>query len=146
GIHNIAGDGSLLLVCAQDGTLEGIRDGAVVLRRRCQQTLSPEMMAVGGDDFAALTEPRVLTVSRAGKTMDIATEISGEYELGMSSGGVVAMAAYALDGKPWFVRPGSGEIEPGPTHSGGLYSVAARGPIAAWGYRDGMVTAMDTAT
>jgi hypothetical protein len=129
-----------------DGTLERFRHGKRVLRRGCLKNLSPEMMAVAGNRYALVTAPHVLTVSREGRTVELATEVAGEYELAMSSTGVVALANYASEGRPWFVREGSDELEQGPTHAAPLVCVAAAGPLAAWGYRDGMVIALDTRT
>src|SRR5262249_44473842 len=95
---------------------------------------------------AALTEAHVLTVSRGGETIDVATEIAGEYEVAMSRAGVVAVADYGRDGKPWFVRARSRELELGPRHAAALFSVTAEGPYAAWGYVDGRVIGLDTGT
>jgi hypothetical protein len=142
----IAGDGDLLLVCGLDGTLEGFRRGKSVLRSSCLKNLSPEMMAVAGNGYALVRAPHVLTVSRGGRTVDIPTEVAGEYEMAMSNTGVVVLADYARGGRPWFVREGSDELEPGPTYAAPLFCVAAAGQVAVWGYRDGMVIALDTRT
>jgi WD40 repeat protein len=146
GARQIAGKRDLLLVCAMDGTLEGFRKGELVLRERCMKNLSPEMMAVTGNSFVLVTAPRVLTVSRGGRTVELATEVVGEYEVAMSAAGAIALADYARGGRSWFVREGSDELEPGPTYAAPLFSVAAGGQLAAWGYRDGMVIALDTRT
>ncbi|HEY0990822.1 MAG TPA: WD40 repeat domain-containing protein, partial [Kofleriaceae bacterium] len=143
-VRFIAGGRDLLLTCTIDGALEVRRDDAVVLRRGCLRTLSPEMMAVAGDSFAAVTAPHVLTVSRGGRTFDAPTEIAGEYELAMSEAGVVVLADYNRGGRSSYMRADGEVLQPGPVHDAPLYCVAAGGRFAAWGYRDGMVIALDT--
>ncbi len=143
GVHQVAGDGSWLLVCSQDGTLEGLRDGTVMLHERCPRRLSPGTMAVRGDDYAAVTETGLLIASRAGQVLELPTAISGEYELALSGTGIVAVADYAPGGSIWFVRPGASTIERGPVHPAPM-TVAADGRYAAWGYHDGTVIVVDT--
>ncbi|HEX7843412.1 MAG TPA: hypothetical protein VF469_38330, partial [Kofleriaceae bacterium] len=146
GVHHIAGDGSSLLVCSQDGTLEALRDGVVVLRRRCPQNASPYTMAVTGDDYAALTDAGILIASRGGRMTDTPTAISGEYELALSSAGVIALADYEHGGGAWFVRTDGSGPERGPVHAAKPASVATGGRFAAWGYADGTVIAVETTT
>jgi WD40 repeat protein len=145
GVHSIAGEGRLLVMCAEDGTLDVLRDEALVVRRRCPRIESPYSTAVVGDDYAAMTESGVLAVSRGGQTVDIPTQNTGEYELALSRTGVVALASYPRNA-PWFVRPGEAHVEPGPPHASRLECVGAGGRFAAWGYGDGTVIATDTST
>jgi hypothetical protein len=145
GVHRVAGDGRSLLICSQDGTLELVRDGAVVLHRRCPRTVSPGAMVVRGDDYAALTDTGTLIASRGNRVMELPTKIAGEYELALSSAGVIAVADYTQPGSTWFVRPGASTIEQGPAHPRPI-SLAAEGRYAAWGFHDGTVIAVDATT
>ncbi len=145
-VHNIAGDGDILMVCRTNGDLDVVRDHAVILHRRCPTTKSPAAMAVVHDDYVALTSDGTLTTNRRGRPLDIYTDILGEYELALSSQGVIAIADYSGSGKTWFVRPGGTDLEPGPTHASQPFSVATNGNLAAWGYTDGTVIALDTTT
>ena len=145
GVHRVAGDGSWLLVCSQDGTLEGLHGGVVAFRKRCLRTLSPGMMVVRGDDYATATDTGIVVASRAGRVIEVPTTITGEYELALSSSGVLAIAGYRGGGSTWFVRPDASVLERAPVHPAPM-SVAAEGRYAAWGYHDGTVIAVDTAT
>ncbi|HEX3483055.1 MAG TPA: serine/threonine-protein kinase [Kofleriaceae bacterium] len=142
-VHRVAGAGSWLLVCSQDGTLEGLHDGSVMFHDRCLRDLSPGTMAVRGDDYATVTDRGVLIASRAGRVLELPTAISGEYELALSSTGVVAVADYEHGSSTWFIRPGAAAIERSPVHPGPM-AVAADGRYAAWGYRDGTLIVVDT--
>jgi WD40 repeat protein len=146
GVHNIAGDGDMRVMCKTNGDLEVARKNSVVLRRRCPATKSPAGMAVVHDDYAALTSDGTLTTARRGRSLDIRTDIVGEYELALSSQGVIAIADYTGSGKTWFVRPDGTSLEPGPAHTAQPYSVATDGNLAAWGYTDGTAIALDTTT
>jgi len=146
GVHNIAGDGDLRLVCKTNGDLDVVRSNAVILHRRCPTTKSPAAMAVDHDDYVALTSDGTLTGMRHGRPLELHTEIQGEYELALSRQGVIAMVDYGSNGKTWMVRPGETRLEPGPVHTSQPYSVATDGNFAAWGYTDGTVMAIDTAT
>jgi len=145
-VHRIAAAGRLLLVCSVDGTLEALRDGAVVLHRRCPQIVSPETFAVAGDDHASVTEPGILTAVRAGQTADIPLALPGEHEVALSRAGVIAIADYERGGAAWFVAADAVTPQPGPVHASTLVSVAAGGNLAVWGYTDGSVVAIDTTT
>jgi WD40 repeat protein len=145
GVHQIAGDGSWLLVCSEDGTLEGLHDGSVMLRERCPRRLSPETMVVRGDDYATVTETGKLIASRAGRVLELPTAISGEFELALSSTGVLALADYEQGGGAWFVRPDASTIERAPVHPA-PNSLVAEGRYAAWGYHDATVIVVDTTT
>jgi WD40 repeat protein len=146
GVHNIVGDGDVRMVCKSDGELDVVRGDAVVLHRRCPAAKSPATMAVVHDDYAALTSDGTLTAMRGGRPVEIATDILGEYELALSSRGAIAIADYSGSARTWLVRPGGTTLEPGPAHGSQPYSVAAGGTLAAWGYTDGTVIALDTAT
>jgi serine/threonine protein kinase/WD40 repeat protein len=146
GVHNIAGDGGILMVCGTNGDLKVVRDNAVVLRRRCPATKTPAAMAVVHDDYAALTSDGTLTAARRGRRLEIHTDILGEYELALSSRGVIAIADYSGSGKTWFVRPDGTGLEPGPAHASQPFSVATDGTLAAWGYSDGTVIVLDATT
>jgi WD40 repeat protein len=146
GVHNIAGDGDVRMVCKTNGDLEVVRDNAVVLRRRCPATKSPAAMAVVHGDYVALTRDGTLTTSRHGRQLELHTDIQGEYELALSRRGVIAIADYTGSGKTWLVRPDGTTVEPGPMHVSQLYSVATDGNLAAWGYTDGTVIALDATT
>jgi eukaryotic-like serine/threonine-protein kinase len=145
-VHNIAGDGHLLMVCRTDGDLDVVRDGAVILQRRCPATKSPAAMAAVRDDYAALTSDGTLIATRHGRALELHTDILGEYELALSSQGAIAIADYAGSGKTWFVRPDGTSLEPGPLYPSGPYSVAADGNLVAWGYTDGTVIVLDAMT
>ncbi len=146
GIHGIAGQGALLLVCRRNGELDIARGRRVVLRRRCAQTKSPEAMSVVGDDFAAIAEDGSLLRSRGGQLFELATPITGEYELALSSRGIVGIADYVAGGATWFVRAGGTRLEPGPVYASQPFGVAADGDVVAWSYEDGTVIARDTMT
>jgi WD40 repeat protein len=146
GVHNIAGDGDLRIVCRSNGELEVQRRGAVVLHRRCPPTKSPAAMAVVRDDYAALTSDGTLVAMRHGRALELRTDILGEYELALSSRGVIAIADYSGSARTWLVRPDGTGLEPGPVHASQPYSVAADGTLAAWGYIDGTVIALDATT
>jgi len=146
GVHNIAGDGDVWMVCKSDGELDVLRGDEVLLQRRCPATKSPAAMAVVRDDYAAVTSDGVLAAMRHGRQLEVQTDIVGEYELALSSRGVIAIADYSGSARTWFVRPDGTGIEPGPAHGSQPYSVAADGSLAAWGYTDGTVIALDTIT
>ncbi|HEX3760024.1 MAG TPA: hypothetical protein VHW23_15015, partial [Kofleriaceae bacterium] len=146
GVRSIAGDGEVRLVCKVTGELEIERKDAVVYRGRCSQAASPFTMAAVHDDYAALTADGVLIASRGGRRVEIPTPIRGEYELALSSTGVIAIGDYQPPGTTWFVRPDGNALETGPSHSGEPYSVAVDGNLAAWGYNDGTVLTLDTAS
>ncbi|HET7506131.1 MAG TPA: serine/threonine-protein kinase [Kofleriaceae bacterium] len=146
GVNNIAGDGAIRMVCRATGELEVMRGEAVVLRRKCPATKSPAAMAAVGGDFVAITQGGTLTASRGGRQVEIPTEIRGEYELALSSQGVIAVADYSGTARTWFVPPGGTALVPGPVHTSQPYSVAADGNLAAWGYTDGTVIAVDATT
>jgi serine/threonine protein kinase/WD40 repeat protein len=146
GVHRITGSGDVLLVCRINGELDVERAGVIVLRRRCAQTKSPAGLAVTGEDYAALDDDGTLLTSRGGRVLEVPTGIKGEYELALSSGGVVALADYVAAGKTFAMAPDGGHLEPGPIHASQAYAVAADGTIAAWGYEDGAVFARDLAT
>jgi WD40 repeat protein len=146
GVHNIAGDGDIRLVCKTSGDLDVVRNNTIVLHRRCPKTRSPAAMAVVHDDYVALTSDGTLTAARHGRPVEIHTDILGDYELALSSQGVIAIADYSGSGKTWFVRPDGTELSPGPVHASQPYSVATDGNLAAWGYTDGTVIALDTTT
>ncbi len=142
-VHRIAGNGDVLLVCRSNGELNIERRGVVVERRRCAQTKSPLAMAVTGDDYAAIADDGALLVSRGGRSLKLPTGIVGEYELVLSSTGVVAIADYVGAGKTWLLRQGGTVLEPGPVHASQPYGVAADGTLVAWGYEDGTVIVRD---
>jgi WD40 repeat protein len=146
GVHSIAGDGTTLMVCRASGDLDVVRDHAVVLHRRCLAIKSPEAMAVVHGDYAAIASDGTLTTTRRGRPLELPTDIRGEYELALSSQGVIAIADYSGSGKTWFVRPDGTGLEPGPAHAAQPYSVATDGNLAAWGYTDGTVIVLDATT
>ncbi len=145
-VRNVVGDGELRLACKASGELEVVRKDVVVDRDRCPPTGSPFAMAAVHDDYAALTADHALIASRNGRQIRIPTAIKGEYELAMSSAGVIAISDDRPPGTSWFVRSDGNALEPGPAHSAPPYSVAVDGNLAAWGYGDGTVIVLDTAT
>jgi serine/threonine protein kinase/WD40 repeat protein len=146
GVRAMVGDGDVLMMCRTSGDLEVTRKDEVVFRDKCRATGSPFTMAVVRDDYAALTADRVLVASRRGKTLKLPTSIHGEYELALSSDGVIAMAEYSPTGTAWFVRPNGDALEAGPAYGSQPYSLAVDGNLAAWGYVDGMLIVRDTVT
>ncbi len=146
GVHNIAGDGDTMMVCKTNGDLDVMRGKEVVLHRRCPATQSPESMAAVHDDYVALTSDGTLTANRHGRELELHTNILGDYELALSNQGVIAIADYSGSGKTWFVRPDGTGLEPGPEQGSQPYSVATDGNLAAWGYTDGTVVALDATT
>jgi len=146
GVHDIAGDGNVRMVCKNNGDLVVMHDNAVVLHRRCPGTKSVGAMAVVHDDYAAITSDGTLTMSRHGQQLEVHTDILGEYELALSTKGGVAIADYSGSGKTWFIRPDGTTLEPAPAHTAQPFSVATDGNLAAWGYSDGLVIAVDTTT
>ncbi len=145
-VRNIVGDGDTRMVCKLTGELEIALKDVVVFRGRCPPTASPLAMAALHDDYAALTADRVLLASRNGRQVGIPTPIRAEYELALSSTGLIAIGDYRAPGTSWFVRPDGNVLEAGPAHSSSPYSVAVDGNLAAWGYIDGTVIVLDTAT
>jgi eukaryotic-like serine/threonine-protein kinase len=146
GIHGIVGDRDLLLVCRRNGQLDVERGGSVVRRERCAQTKSPLAMAVIGHDYVAVTDRGSLIVSRSDVALELPAGLTGEYELALSSRGVVGISDYVAGGKSWFVRPGGTQLEPGPVYPSQPYGVAADGDLVAWSYEDGTVIVRDTLT
>jgi WD40 repeat protein len=145
-VHGIAGEGELLLVCRKTRALDIVRNGVVVARGRCAQTKSMAAMAVVGDDYAVISDEGTLHASRGGKPLELSTGIRGEYELVLSSRGVLGTIDYAANGKTWFVRPGGERLEPGPAYASQPLGLAADGNLVAWGYADGAVIAIDVMT
>jgi eukaryotic-like serine/threonine-protein kinase len=146
-VSGIAGDGSLLMTCKTNGELEILRNDIVTLRRpNCYPLKSPGLMVAVHDDYAVLTTDGTLIAQRRGQALEVRTEIHGIYELALSDRGVIAIADYSGGGKTWIVRPGGTTLELAAMHPAQPYSVAADGNLAAWGYTDGMVIALDTAT
>src|SRR5262249_38507224 len=145
-VRNIAGDGDTRLVCKLTGELVITRKDAVVYRGRCPPTDSPFTMAAVRDDYAVLTADRTLIASRNRRQVEIPTPIGAEYELALASTGVIAISDYRSPGTTWFVKPDGNALESGPAHSAQPYSVAVDGNLAAWGYADGTVIVLDTAT
>src|SRR5262249_36836335 len=144
GVRNIAGDGDVRLVCKTRGELEVLRKDAVVYRGRCPAANSLATMAAVHDDWAGLDADRVLIAMRNGRQVEIPTPIHGEYELALSSNGVIAISDYWSSGTAWYVRPDGNVLEAGPAHNYELYSVAVDANLAAWGYVDGTVIVQDT--
>ena len=62
-------------------------------------------MAAVQDDYAALTANGALIASRHGRQVEIPTPIRAEYELALSSTGVIAISDYRPPGASWVVRP-----------------------------------------
>jgi WD40 repeat protein len=145
-VRNIVGDGDIRMVCKLTGELEISRKNLVVFRGRCPPTASPSAMAAVHDDYAALTADRMLIASRNGRQIEIPTPIRAEYELTLSSTGLIAISDYRPPGTTWYVKPDGNALEAGPPHSSQPYSVAVDGNFAAWGYSDGTVIALDTVT
>ncbi|HSK04189.1 MAG TPA: hypothetical protein VK932_23205 [Kofleriaceae bacterium] len=143
-VRSIAGNEHLRLVCTMAGELEVQRDGATELRTRCARQTSTWPMATAGGDYAALLDSTTLLLVRGKQALHLPTRVEGEYELALSSSGLLAMADFS--DRTWFVRPGGASLEPGPSHSARPTSVAAAGRFAAWGYTDGAVIAIDAAT
>src|SRR6185295_17157076 len=106
---------------------------------------TPEMMRVIGDDYAVVTDAGVLITSHRDRITETPTTIRGEYELAMSSTGIVAYADYAQYGNAWFVRPGGTATERGPDHIAPT-TVGTDGQFVAWGYADGTVFAIQVDT
>ena len=144
GVRNIVGDGDVRLVCKLNGELEIFRKDAVVFHGKCPATGSPFTMAAVHDDYAVLNADRALVAVRGGKQIEIPTPIRAEYELALSSTGVIAIGDYRSPGTSWFVRPDGNALEAGPAHNAQPYSVAVDGNLAAWGYTDGTVLVLDT--
>jgi len=122
------------------------RKDTVVYRGGCPPVASPFSMAAVHDDYAALTAERKLIASRHGRQVEIQTPIRAEYELALSSTGVIAISDYRPPGASWFVRPDGNALEAGPAHSAQPYCIAIDGNLAAWGYADGTVIVLDVAT
>ncbi|HEY0483960.1 MAG TPA: protein kinase [Kofleriaceae bacterium] len=144
GVHSIAGNDHLLLVCTTDHELDVVRDGAPERHTRCANTGGQRPMAVAGPGYAALLDADHLLLVRGGKSLELPTHISGGYELALSPAGLLAVAD--AGDKTWFVRPGSDRLELGPVHASLPTSVTADDRFAAWGYADGVVVAIDTRT
>jgi eukaryotic-like serine/threonine-protein kinase len=144
GVRHLAGDGDVRLVCKASGELEILRKGAVEFRGRCPAASSQFTMAAVHDDYAVLTADRKLIAMRNGRQVEIPTPIRAEYELALSSAGVIAINDYRPPGTSWYVRPGGNALEAGPAHNSEPYSLAVDGNLAAWGYADGTVIVLDT--
>jgi eukaryotic-like serine/threonine-protein kinase len=144
GVRSVVASEHVLMVCTAANELEITRDGQPELRTRCAPNASVWPMAAVGTDYAALLDAGTLLVARGGEKRELPAHISGEYELALTASGVVAVADFS--DKTWFVRPGGRALELGPLHASQPTSVAADGTLAAWGYTDGVVVVVDTAT
>jgi WD40 repeat protein len=144
GVHSIAGNDHLWMVCTTAGELEVMRDGVSERHTRCVNNTSVQAMAVAGTSYAALLDPDHLLLVRNGKALELSTHIAGGYQLALAPGGLLAVAD--LGDKTWFVRPDGNRLELGPAHGSLPTTVAADDRFAAWGYADGAVIAIDTMT
>ena len=144
GVRSIAGNDHVLMVCTMAGELEVTRDGASERRTRCAKNTSVQPMMAVGTNYAALLDADHLLLVRDGKTLELSTHIAAGYELALTQGGLLALAD--LSDKTWFVRSDGDQLELGPAHGSLPTTVAADDRFAAWGYADGAVAAIDTAT
>jgi outer membrane protein assembly factor BamB len=141
-LHAVAGNEHLLVTCTRDGRLLVSRDGTAIARSTCAANESMVPLAVAGDHHASLRDPRTLAIDD--RAIALATPIAGEFQLALSSTGVAVLADFS--DKAWFVRSGGDRIEPMLAHAARPFSVAAHDHLAAWGYNDGAVVALDTRT
>ncbi|HEX7843411.1 MAG TPA: serine/threonine-protein kinase, partial [Kofleriaceae bacterium] len=115
GIRSIAANDRLLMVCTTAGQLEVTRDGASERHTRCANNESLQPMAVAGTSYAALLDTDHLLLVRDGKALELATHITGGYELALAPGGLLALADLGdKTDKTWFVRPDGNQLELGP--------------------------------
>jgi hypothetical protein len=141
-LRAVAGNEHLLVTCTRDGRLAVARDGVVTARSTCAANDSLRPLAVVGDHHASLRDPRTLAIDD--RAIALATPIAGEFQVALSTTGVTAFADFA--DKAWLVRSGGDRIEPVLAHAARPSSVAAHDHLAAWGYSDGAVVALDTRT
>jgi WD40 repeat protein len=141
-LRAVAGNEHLLMTCTRDGRLSVARDGIATSHSTCVTNDSLSPLAVAGEHHASLRDPRTLAIDD--RAITLATPITAEFQLALSSTGVAVLADFS--DKAWFVRPGGDRIEPMLAHAARPFSVAARDHLAAWGYSDGAVVALDTRT
>jgi WD40 repeat protein len=141
-LRAVAGNDHLLVKCTRDGRLTVARDGIVSLESTCAANESLRPLAVAGDHYASLRDPRTLAIDD--RAIALSTPITGEFQLALSSMGVAVLADFS--DKAWFVRPDGDRTELVAAHTARPFSVAARDHLAAWGYSDGAVVALDTRT
>jgi WD40 repeat protein/tRNA A-37 threonylcarbamoyl transferase component Bud32 len=143
GVRSFAGNEQLLVTCSVTNDLEVVRKGAIVRRGSCAKAANARSLAVTGSSYAVVQDSQVL-LAREDTTLELPLQISGSHELALADSGLLAVAD--LGDKPWFVAPRDTALKLGPVHSALPITVAADGQFAAWGYADGNVIALDTAT
>jgi eukaryotic-like serine/threonine-protein kinase len=144
GVRSIAGNDHVLMICTTTDVLDIEVDGVSLPRQRCAKNMSFAPMAVAGTSYAALVDSQNLLLVRDDKSLMLSTHISGQYQLALSEAGLLAVADFS--DKTWLVRPQSDRLELAPVHASLPTSVAVAQSVAAWGYADGVVIAIDTST
>jgi eukaryotic-like serine/threonine-protein kinase len=144
GVRSIAGNDHVLMICTTTDVLDIKVDGVTLPPQRCAKNMSFAPMAAAGTSYAALVDSQNLLLVRDGKPLTLSTHISGQYQLALSEGGLLAVADFS--DKTWLVRPQNDRLELGPVHASLPTSVAVGQGVAAWGYADGVVIAIDTST
>ncbi len=143
GVRRIAENDHATLICMRDGTLDITEGIATTTAGRCAQTRSPATLAVNHRRWAEHTSDGHLRYSLEGRVAEIATGIRGEVELAISDTGLITLADY--DGnKTWYLKADGTELIAGPLYASSVFSVAADGNLAAWGYADGTVIVHET--
>lgn len=140
-VHSFAGSDRILMICTAAGWLEVIRDGNLERPARCTSQMRPWPMAAVGADYALL-DVNALVLVRGGRTVRVPERTVGELVLARSG----LLGVVDFDWKPWFMRAGGDQLEPGPAHAARALSVAVDGRLVAWGFDDGVVIAFDTET
>jgi eukaryotic-like serine/threonine-protein kinase len=144
GIRAIGGSEHVLMVCTSAGTLEVTVDGVAGKPARCADDTNGLPLVASGSSYAALVDAHTLLLVRDGKALQLAANVTGEYELVLASSGLLGVADF--NGTPAYVARGGARLELGPPHASRMLSVAADGDIVAWGFEDGVVIALDTKT
>jgi eukaryotic-like serine/threonine-protein kinase len=143
GVRSFAANETLLITCSTNNDLEVARRGEIVRRGSCAKAASAKSLAVAGSSYAVVQDSKLLLV-RKDATIELPLQISGSHELVLADSGLLAIAD--LSDKPWYVAPGDTALKVGPAHASLPIAAAADGRFAAWGYADGTVVALDTAT
>ena len=141
-LRGIAESKRLSLTCTEDGQLRIVRDGSSLTNDQCATNESASPLAVNGEYYAALRNPRELISDRGAIALPIA--VKGEYEVMLGEGGLIAFGDFA--GDAWIVRRNSLHAERIAEPGAHPTIVAATGTTVAFGYADGAVVALDTST
>jgi WD40 repeat protein len=141
-IRGFVGSDTLSMTCTEDGRLTVSRAGQPIAATTCVPSDVQLPMAARGQRYVALQTPTALTSDRG--TIALPFAIKGEYAVALGDDGLIALGD--LSGDAWIVRPDSVRVESVARRGAHPTSIAAAGSLVAFGYSDGVVIAVDTAT